>query len=83
MEYNHTPKIYKRQFLTSVSLLKFFLVYVKRTKLNKIYIFILVIIFGGFTLYTIHMQYRDRSNAPTWAEVECAIEASKCTYKAD
>lgn len=49
--------------------------------MNKFYIAILVIIFGGFTLYTIHMQYRDRSNAPTWAEVECAIQASKCTYK--
>ena len=50
-------------------------------KLNKIYIAILVIIFGSFTIYSIHMQYRDRSNAPTWAEVERAVDkARKHTY---
>lgn len=52
--------------------------------MNKFYIAILVIIFGGFTLYTIHMQYRDRSNAPTWAEVERAINQTRnLTYKND
>jgi hypothetical protein len=30
------------------------------------------------------MQYRDRSNAPTWAEVEPAVDkARKHTYKDD
>lgn len=47
--------------------------------MNKIFLAILVIFFGSFTAYTIHMQSRDRSNAPTWAEVERAF-SGKGTY---
>jgi hypothetical protein len=51
--------------------------------MNKVYIAILLIQFGSFTLYTIYMSNRDRSNAPTWDEIERAYNSGNAKYVGD